>query len=153
MAGLQIAASPVQLRMAERAAGVLLVAAIVFNPLLAIVNAQVTSLSPATVIAFEVLIVACAHLLAFLHFRPRMIPWYGLIALLLAFAMFRSAAVGILDPKYLRDVLLIPTFILLGMTFRRERLPGLIVTIHLLVLAVLVLEGVSPETYADLFNI
>jgi putative polymerase len=153
MAAMQIAASPFQMRMAETAAGVLLLAAIVFNPLLAIVNAQMTLLSPAMVIAFEVLIVACAHALALLHFRARMIPWYALIALLLAFALFRSAAVGILDPKYLRDVLLIPTFILLGMTFPRERLPGLIVSIHLLVLAVLVMEGVSPEAYADLFNI
>jgi putative polymerase len=153
MADPQTAINAAPARTADIAAGALLIAAMAFNPLLAIINAQITPLGPSPVIACEVLIVACAHLVALLHFRSRMAPWYVLLALLAVFALFRSAAVGILDPKYFRDVLLIPTFIILGMTFRRECLPGLVVAIHLLVVAVLVLEAVSPDAYAELFNI
>lgn len=153
MASLQTATMPAAGRVSGMLAGALVLAAMAFNAALAIVNAQVTPLTPVMVIACEVAIVACAHFAALLYFRTAMAPWYALIAIFAAFALFRSTATGLFDPKYLRDVLLIPTFIILGMTFPRERLPRLMVAIHLLVIAVLVLEAVSPEGYAVLFNI
>jgi putative polymerase len=137
----------------ELAAGTLLMAAVLFNPILAIANAHVKPLSPAFVIGTEVLIVAAVHLLALIAFRARMAPWYLLIFLLVAFAVLRSVAVGAPNVKYLRDVVLIPTFIILGMTFARERLPKWIVGLHAIVLAVLVLEGVSVDSYSALFDI
>jgi putative polymerase len=137
----------------ELAAGTLLLAAVLFNPLLAIANAHVKPLSPAFVIGTEVLIVAAAHLLALIAFRARMAPWYLLIFLLVAFAVLRSVAVGSPNVKYLRDVVLIPTFIILGMTFARQHLPRWIVGLHAIVLAVLVLEGVAVDSYSALFDI
>lgn len=133
--------------------GVLVLMAVLFNPVLAIVNGHLVSLTPAMVIACEVVIVGAAHLIALLYFRARMAPWYLLIGLLCAFAIFRAVATGGMEVKFLRDVLLIPTFIILGMTFPRRSLTWVLVTLQLIVLAVVVLEAVSQPTYASLFDV
>ncbi len=153
LAGLDAANASVRSSTADLAAGTLLFIAITFNAALAIVNAQLFPLSPTMVIACEVLIVAAAHVVALTNFQARMTPWYALIGFLAAFALFRSVVLGEPDVKYLRDVLLIPTFIVLGMAFQRDRLPSLITALQLLVLAGLALEAFSLDTYADLFNI
>jgi putative polymerase len=134
-------------------AGGLLVSAVLFNAALAIINAKVMPLNTSIVIACEVLIVAAAHVLALTQLRTQMLPWYALIFFLMAFALFRWAALGSPEVKYLRDVLLIPTFIILGMTFSRERLPSVLVLLQLIVLGVMLLELLSLDTYADLFDI
>lgn len=134
-------------------AGLLLMSAVLFNAVLAIVNARVTPLSPPLVIASEVLIVAGAHLVALTHFRARMAPWYALIGIFVLFALFRSFALGEPEVKYLRDVILIPSFIVLGMTFPRRRLTQLLVALQLVVLAGLTLELAAPDAYSALFSI
>ena len=145
--------TPARRPLTEFLAAAVLVAAVVFNAVLAVVNAQLKSLTPELVIVCELLIVVAAHAIALLHFRARMTPWYALIAVMAAFAVFRSAALGYVEVKYFRDVLLIPTFIVLGMTYPRERLPRLLVLLQLLILAGMVLEAGWLDTYASLFDI
>jgi putative polymerase len=153
MAIAQAAYAPDRGAVTDFLAGGLLVSAVLFNAALAIINAKVMPLNTSIVIACEVLIVGAAHLLALMQFRTQMLPWYGLIFFLMAFALFRWAALGAPEVKYLRDVLLIPTFIILGMTFSRERLASVLVLLQLIVLGVMLLEVLSVETYANLFDI
>lgn len=131
----------------------LLFAAVMFNAVLAIVNAHVTGMSPAVVIAAEVLIVAAAHLVALAAFRREMMPWYALLLIMTVLALTRSLGTGEIDIKPLRDVLLIPTFLILGMTFDRRHLNKVVVAIHAVVLAVLVLEAISVDAYSALFKV
>jgi putative polymerase len=145
--------APARAGLSDILAGSLLVAAVLFNAVLAIVNAKLMPLNTATVIACEVLIVAAAHVLAVSQFRTQMLPWYGLILFMMAFALFRCGATGKLDVKYLRDVLLIPTFVILGMTFPRQRLAPLLVWLQIIVLAGLLLEATSIDTYTALFDV
>lgn len=137
----------------ERVAAFLIIAAVLFNAVLAILNARILPLSPAMVIAFEAFIVGGAHALALLRFNPRMTPWYALIGMIVAFAALKSALVGGLEVKYLRDVLLIPTFILLGITIPARRIPSILVILQLVLLAVIILEASSYEWYSSLFNV
>jgi putative polymerase len=82
-----------------------------------------------------------------------MMRWYMLLLLLVWLAVFRSLALQQFEAKYLRDVLLIPTFIVLGMTFDERHLTRTIVVIHAIVLVVLVFEAVDTSAYSELFRI
>ena len=129
------------------------VAAVVFNAALAAINAHVTPLSQASVIGVEVALVLAAHIVATANYRPQMLTWYALIILLLLFAIWRSLALEQIEARYLRDVLLIPTFIVLGMTFDRRYLVRTVVVVHAIVLVVLVVEAVDSSVYSELFRV
>ena len=133
--------------------GLLVIAAVLFNPALAIINAHVTPLSSAAVVGSEMALVCAAQIIALANYRPAMMTWYALLVILLSFAIYRSFALEQLSAKYLRDVLLIPTFITLGMTFDDEKLTRVILTIHVVVVAVLVLEAVDTPAYSALFHV
>lgn len=133
--------------------GLLVAAAVLFNPALAIVNAHVTPLSQGSVIAIELTLVVTAHVIALINFRPQMTTWYALLITLLLFAIYRSLALQQIEAKYLRDVLLIPTFVVLGMTFDQRNLTKVVVAIHAIVLVVLVFEAVNTPGYSELFRI
>ncbi|HEU5020210.1 MAG TPA: polysaccharide biosynthesis protein GumE [Pseudolabrys sp.] len=131
----------------------LVIAATTFNAGLAFVNAHVVALTPAAAIAVEVGLVGAAHALALANFRREMLPWYGLIGVFALLAIARALATGTPDVKYLRDVLIIPTFIILGFTFDPRRLTTTIVIIHAIVLAFLLFEALDTQAYAALLHI
>jgi putative polymerase len=131
----------------------LVMSALGFNAVLAVINAHVTALTSGSVIACEVLIVVGAQLLALSRYRKEMDAWYVLAGLLTVITLLRSVATEALEPKLLRDVLLIPTFTALGMVFDTQRLNRLVLVIHAIVIAFLLLEMSSPAFYSDLFKI
>lgn len=133
--------------------GAILIAALSFNAVLAVVNAHVTPLTSAVVIACEVTIVTAALVIALLGYRKEMDIWFVFAGLLLLVALFRSLATQQLEAKSLRDVVLIPMFVVLGMSFDRRRLTQLVLLIHAIVLAVLLLEIVNTSLYSDIFKI
>lgn len=127
--------------------------AVMFNAGLAFINAMVTPLTPAVVVGAELMLVAAAHCITLANFRPQMLPWYILMAALLLFACWRGIMMEQFEPKYLRDALLIPTFIVLGMTFDTRGLTRLVVAVHAVMLVVLVVEAVDQTTYSTLFKV
>jgi len=137
----------------QLAMAAIVVAAVVFNAGLAFVNAHLVALPPLAVIGCELLIVAAAHVLALANYRGQMTVWYVLIGVFALITVYRSLALGSGDPKFFRDVLLIPTFVILGLAFERRHLTALVVLLHATVLAVLVLEAVNTPLYSDLFKI
>lgn len=132
---------------------VLLFASVLFNPLLAIVNGNIVALTPGPVVFSEIIIVGIAHIAIVREWRPQMASWYALIAILVSIAVLRSAVIGQPELKALRDVLLIPTFVMLGMASGEKRLTPVVVTIHVMVLALLVLEWIDVDLYARVFRV
>jgi putative polymerase len=126
---------------------------VLFNAVLAIVNGHVTSLGSAPVIACEVALVAAAHAVALTHYRREMLPWYLLMGVFAFIAVYRSLALAEPDVKYLRDVMIIPTFVVLGMTFDVSRLNRIVLTIHAIILAVMLFEAIDTSAYSELFRI
>ena len=112
-----------------------------------------TALTPASAVLAEVALVGAAHALALANYRREMTPWYLLIAFLTVIALLRCLFMGEIDVKYLRDLLIIPTFIVLGMTFDPRRLTPVVVGLHALVLAVLLLEALATDAYTSLFKV
>jgi putative polymerase len=82
-----------------------------------------------------------------------MLPWYGLIAATVLFAFFRSAMLGHFEPKFVRDMLLIPTFLMLGMTVPAARTKYLILALHTVVVAGVLFEALFTEAYSALFQV
>jgi putative polymerase len=133
-------------------AGAVVITATLFNAGLAVVNG-ITPMTSGVVMGVEVVLVALAHLIALTNYRPIMAPWYGLIAVLVFIALVRGVFVESFDPKLLRDALLIPTFIILGMTFEPRGLVKVVCILVTIVAAFMVLEAISSDAYAGLFNI
>lgn len=127
--------------------------AVLFNAGLAIINAHVTPISANAVIAMEVSIVLAAHAIILSHYRPQMLAWYGMIIVIALFALERTLVIGQLNPKFLRDVLLIPTFVLLGMTVQPRRLTTLIVMLHVIVVGGVLFEAYFTQAYSGLFDV
>jgi len=147
---------PLGQRVADDAgvAPVLLVfCAVLFNAGLAIINGHIAPLSANVVIGMEVAVVAAAHAIILRHYRPQMLPWYGMIVVVVLFALERAIVIGAFDPKYVRDVLLIPTFVLLGMATPKHRLTPLIVVLHLIVVAGVLFEAYFTPAYSHLFDV
>ena len=127
--------------------------AVLFNAGLAIINAHVTPISANAVIGMEVSIVLAAHAIILWHYRSQMLPWYGMIVVIVLFSLERALVVGQFDPKFARDVLLIPTFVLLGMTTPPRRLTTLIVALHIIVVGGVLFEACFTQAYSDLFDV
>ncbi len=133
--------------------GLIVVGAVCFNAGLAIVNGNVAGLTQAPVVVAEVTFVALAHAVALAHYRREMAPWYGLLGLFIAFAIVRSLSSQNIDVKYLRDVMIVPTFVVLGMTFDARRLGRIVVAIQVVMAVFLVLEAVNVDVYSNLLKI
>jgi putative polymerase len=132
---------------------VLVLLGVLFNAALAIVNGQFMRLSMGTVIAAELLIVAAAHVTILRNYRQQMLPWYGMMVVAVLFSLVRSIVVGHFEPKFLRDVLLIPTFLMLGMTTSMGRLTVPIVVLHVVVVAGVLFEAFFTQAYSNLFEV
>ena len=133
--------------------GLIVIGAVLFNAGLAAVNGNVAGLTSAPVIAAEIFFVGAAHLVALANYRPQMAPWYALLGIFLAFAIIRSFSSQTIDVKYLRDVMIIPTFVVLGMTFDVRRLGRVVVAIQIVMLIFLLLEAINTDLYSNLFKI
>jgi putative polymerase len=131
----------------------LVLAAVLFNGALAIVNASFMRLTTGSVIGAELVIVMLAQLTILRHYRQEMLPWFGMIAVAVLFSLIRGAVVGHFEPKFLRDVLLIPTFLMLGMTTSPRRLPLLLVLLHIAIVGVAIFEATFTQAYSNLFDV
>jgi len=131
----------------------ILLGSICFNAALAIVNGHAMAMSPALVIAAEATFLSAAIYVALSSWRAEMAPVLALIVMLVLFAIFRATITGAVEPKFLRDTLIIPTFLLLGMASGRANLARTVVVLHAIVFVVFLLEALAPSIYSELFRI
>jgi len=131
----------------------LVLVAVLFNAGLAVVNGHVADLSANAVIAAELLIVVAAYATILCNFRPEMLPWTLMMGVAIVFALIRAVVVGHFDPKFLRDVLLIPTFVMLGMTTSWPRLTWPLALLHAIVVGGVLFEAFFPQVYSNLFEV
>jgi putative polymerase len=132
----------------------ILAGAMLFNPVLAVVNGNLTGLGPAVVIAAEIGLIGAALLVAAMRYRPEMNVAVGLIVVLFLFMVLRSIAV---DPgtsvKYFRDLLIAPAFLMLGLATPPRLLNRYVLSIQAVVLAVAAIEAFQVDLYAQVFRV
>ena len=135
------------------APALVLIGSVGFNSGLAFVNGHIMAVPTALVILAEAAFVSAAMGLALLAWKPQMAPSLALIAALALFSIFRGLLMTQPDPKLLRDVVLIPTFLMLGMSFDNRGLARAVLMLHTIVFAVFLLEALAPQAYSDLLHI
>lgn len=131
----------------------LVVAAVLFNAVLAIVNGNVRPLSQGIIIAVEVAIALAAHAIALANYRREMTPWYLFIIAIGLFAVVRMITLGALEVKYFRDLFLIPTFVVLGMVSSRRHMIRAMLAITAVVVAGILLEAIDVDAFSRLFEV
>ncbi len=132
----------------------LMLTALTFNPALAFINGNIRPLTPGVVIALEGALTLGCLLVALLHQRREMNLPMAFIVWLFLFMVLRSAVV---DPatsvKYFRDLLIAPTFFMLGLCTDRRYLTRYVLIGHTIVFLVGALEAFRTDLYSSLFHV
>src|SRR5258707_1057139 len=81
----------------------IMLTAVCFNFVLAVINRNVKPLSPFDVILAEIAIVGIAHILCLFRFRDLMLPWYLLFWFMVMVGFARWLWLADIDPKSIRD--------------------------------------------------
>lgn len=139
--------------MIGRMAALIIVAATSFNFVLALINQHVMGIGGAHVMAAEGMILIAVHALVLFNFREGLRPWYTLIWLVTGIAMARWAWTGHVDPKGLRDMLIIPTFIALGVVASRTSLNRLVIGLQLVIFIVAMFELFATDLYSSMVGV
>ncbi|MET0429676.1 MAG: hypothetical protein ABW026_14420 [Microvirga sp.] len=137
----------------ETIATAILYGAVLFNIGLAFVNANGMALTRTHVILVELSIVAATFAFCFRNWSPLMAPWLGVIWMLVVVFVALSLLRQAVDPKYIRDVLLIPVFIMLGIAADRANIVRIMCGLQAIVLVIMVFEAIAPTSYGSIFNI
>ncbi|MCI2263020.1 polysaccharide biosynthesis protein GumE [Xanthomonas indica] len=126
--------------------------AIGYNFVLAVINAKVFRVSPAMTYVVELAVYAACFLLGLRALdRKRMAMVFTGIALLALLMLVRLFMAWSLDPKFFRDALIPFAFLLLGAAYTGS-LPRMFVRMALLVSLVAVFELALPKVYGDVVN-
>jgi putative polymerase len=130
-----------------------LIFAVSFNALLAIANGHGVTLQRGHVVVAEMVVYAAAFGIIFLNADRKMLPWFLLTVFIILNGVVLGLGNGDFNPKYIRDVLAIPTFIMLGMTYRSRSLTRPIIILQTVIFVIAIVEAVSPEAYSAIFQV
>ncbi|UKE79518.1 polysaccharide biosynthesis protein GumE [Xanthomonas graminis] len=126
--------------------------AIGYNFLLAVVNAKVFRVSPAMTYVVEVAIYGACFLIGLRSLdRKRTAMVFTGIGLLAVLMLVRLFLVWSIDPKFFRDALIPFAFLVLGAAYTGS-LPKLFLRMALVVSLVAAFELVLPKVYGDVVN-
>ncbi|HRK96854.1 MAG TPA: hypothetical protein PLE43_00085 [Alphaproteobacteria bacterium] len=129
-------------------------AAVVYNAILAFLNAHVMHVSQGTVVMAEGIIVlgAVAYMATKLKYLRNCQPIFLFQLVMLAIFLGVTLLSEFLNIKAFRDIFLITTFTLLGTLTNEKSMIRLYTVLAAITLAVLLLEAFATETYAMIFN-
>lgn len=135
-----------------RSALILLFVAVAYNFPLSILNAHVVTVGRGTLIAIETALMAAGLLLALTHWRAEMTRWLLMIGAFLALSLLLSQLRQGFDPKSFRDTLMFAVFIMVGMLVSWRDARRTFVLIHVVILAVMLVELFFPAQYGALVD-
>jgi putative polymerase len=131
----------------------ILILAVCFNAILSIVNGHVASLQRGHVAFVEIAIYAAALTSLVFNADRKMLPWFLLSLFIVLNGLILCLGNGAFNPKYIRDVLAIPVFIMLGMSYEGKNLTRPVVIIQTITFAIAVLEALRPEAFSEIFQV
>src|ERR1700761_6186411 len=120
---------------------IIVLVAVCFNAALAIVNGHVVQLNRGIIAFAEVAIYGAAIAVIVLNADRKMQPWFLLALFIVTNALLLSLGNGNFNAKFPRDVLVIPVFVMLGMTWRPANPVRPILVLQSIVAAVAFVEA------------
>ncbi len=129
-----------------------LLLAVGYNFLLAVINAKVFTVRPAMTYAVEFALYGACFVLGVLSLdRKRAALVIGGLAFIVGLVLLRFFLTWQFDPKFLRDALIPFAFLVLGCAYRGS-VPKLCVRLTLVIALVAGFELAAPTTYGDVVN-
>lgn len=135
------------------AAGGLILASILFNAALSILNAWVVPLNGALFTAVQGMLLAAALLVGVASGGDMRARWIAVLWCMLLWWLFLSVLRQSLIPKSLGDIATFPIFAMLGGVLRHRTITRMVIAVQALVLVVGLWEAVDPPGYARLLNV
>jgi putative polymerase len=137
----------------ETLSGAVLMAAVLFNAGLAFINAHIVPLGRDHVILAGISVVGASVLITAIFLRRSMMPWLILLLLFMAMHFTMAMIQSSFNPKALRDIVIVPSFIMLGMTFARGNIVRLICCLQTIIFVFLAIELAGSPLFQALFDI
>jgi putative polymerase len=131
----------------------LVAATLFFNVALCFVNTNVTAVREVHVILAEAVIMASTWGVLLLSGRTLQTRWICFALACVVFAILVMILRQEVLLKSVRDLIIIPTFVLLGIQFGRRDLSKLLIALCVVVLAMAIAEVAFLDTYQKYFNI
>jgi putative polymerase len=131
----------------------IVIVAVCFNALLAIVNGHGVQLNRGTIVFAEIAIYGAALAVIVYNADRKMQPWFLLAFFIVSMAMLLALGNGNFNAKYPRDVLVIPVFVMLGMTWQPKDVARPIVVLQSIVAGIAFVEAFLSGIYADTMQI
>jgi putative polymerase len=140
-------------RGSELVAGLFVFAATCFNCVLCLIDTKLFAIPQAYVILCEIVIVSATLLYSIMRWNAAMMPMT--LLLLLSTVLWLGVSLLTQEPNLLiiRDMIIPPVFLMLGIATASTRLPKFVIYLLLLVFAMAVFEAVAPLQFTRLLNI
>ena len=127
--------------------------AVTFNAGLALVNANIMNLASSHVIFVEILLTGTAVFLALRYWRPEMLSWVLLLYLFCLLFLVNTLINLDINLKFVRDAIVFPIYVLLGVVWARQRIVPVLLFIQLIVFGIAIFEAATPRMFGALFNV
>lgn len=130
----------------------LVIAAVLFNFGLCFVNTNITTITAGPIIAVEMLIIGCTLIYSFHRLTAANVYWLYIIAALSLIVALVSMMQGYIVMKPMRDVLIVPAFVALGLTTRKINYTPIILCLSGFVTIIALLEAFDADQFLNIFN-
>lgn len=139
--------------LADAFPGLVIAGCLLFNFLLCFANTHLLHLSGAYVILSELILVGCALTFSLRHIDRRKMYWLVVLYLQAVLLIVLSIAKEEILAKPLRDVLILPVFMLLGLSACKTRFTPILLALTGLVALVALYEALWVESFLNWFNV
>ncbi len=131
---------------------ILVIACIAFNFGLCFINANVTPISAGPIILCEIILIGLSAAYGFRRLTKAKIFWLGVLALQIFWLGLLSMAKQELLMKPLRDVMILPIFVTLGLAAYRLEFTKILLWISAAITALAMFEVLAAQTFLMIFN-
>lgn len=131
----------------------LIAATLFFNFALCFVNTKVAGLSEAHIILAEAAIISATWGVLLMSLRPLDLRWLCFTIAIVLCAILVMILREQVQAKTVRDLIIIPTFVLLGIQYGRHDLSKPLIVLCAVVLAIGLVEAALTDTYVKYFDI
>jgi putative polymerase len=131
----------------------IVIGCLLFNYVLCVLNTHLISVSDKHVIGAELLLMTAAWGILMWGGKRLQIGW---LCLALAFVVIPVFVMILREqpmPKSVRDIVIVPTFVLLGIRYGRRNLSGFVVALCALVFFVAIIEAIFTDQYQNYVDV
>jgi len=145
--------APAPLTLSERLSSLLIPGCVFFNFFLCFVNTRITTVPLNAVIGSEMILISLSAIYGFFRIDPAKLYWLIVMIVQVALGLLLSLAKDELLMKAVRDMIIMPIFIVLGLSSRRLDVTKTLLWLSVVIMFFTLYEGYFLESFLKYFNI